>query len=112
MDHTELGRRIKAKRTHDGLSLQQVELMTGISDSVLSHIENGNRQYLQQRTLSNLLRWLADVPEGAICYFPARSLPDIVDDLLLADFSISDDAAVSLMEKFRSAYDAAVEASR
>lgn len=107
MDYNDLGKRIKARRTRDNLSLEQVEALTGVSDSALSDLECGKRHYLYGETLARLLAWLCDAPEGAVCYYPEKPLPEIVDDFLLLDLSISDEGALSLMTMFRGAYEAA-----
>jgi hypothetical protein len=51
-----------------------------------------------------------NMPDGAIRYFPQKSLPDIVGELLLLDFRISDEGSIALMEMFRQAYEAATAA--
>jgi transcriptional regulator with XRE-family HTH domain len=101
MNHTDLGILIKQKREREGLSLRRAASQCGVSYSVLSQLENGGRHYLYGKTLSRLTTWL-----GASYYFPQKPLPEIVDDLLLLDLSLSEDAAMTLMGIFRNAYEA------
>lgn len=109
----ELGLYVKRKRETDRLSLRAVAKQTQVSASTLSRIENGTGTPDAQ-TLARIAKWL-NLPfervigldkssEAPIVYYPAESLPDIVEAHLRADRKLTPETAHALAELFRVAY--------
>ena len=111
----ELGRAIRRKREHLGLSLRDVASETDVSASTLSRIENGTGKP-DADNIARLTAWL-DVPmerilrgrnsqseSSAVVYYPQEPTPEIVEAHLRADRNLTPETAGALSELFRVAY--------
>jgi transcriptional regulator with XRE-family HTH domain len=112
----ELGRSVKRRREHLGLSLRDVANVTGVSASTLSRIENGTGKP-DADNIARLTSWL-DVPmerilagrnpetteTAAVVYYPQEPMPEIVEAHLRADRNLTPETATALSELFRVAY--------
>jgi len=106
----ELGKRLKAKRRSDHLSIREVAQETGVSAPTISRVERG--LHLPERdNLLRLARW-ADVridPDekhrlNAIVHEPNASTVEAVELHLRADPNLKREDAEALAEMFRLAY--------
>ncbi len=121
---SELGRAIKRKREEMKMSLRAVALVTNVSASTLSRIENGTVQP-DADNLARLAAWLnipmervimdsrsndrlhamgGDSETLPVIYFPQEPTPDIVEAHLRADRNLTPETARALAELFRVAY--------
>ena len=107
----ELGDKIKSKRTEMGWSLRDVSEATGVSASTLSRIEGGIGRP-DADNIAAISGWLghsaADIVGAEagepVIYYPTKPTPDIVQEFLDKDDTLTPEVRVALGELFRVAY--------
>jgi transcriptional regulator with XRE-family HTH domain len=84
---------VAARRTKDGLNLREAAELAGVSFNTLSRVERGHTPDL--KSFRNIVDWLG-VPADRF-FSPARrrweSTPEVVEQQLLSDPALPDDAA-------------------
>jgi transcriptional regulator with XRE-family HTH domain len=119
----QLGRTVRRVRENLNLSLRDLEDLIGISASTLSRVERGRCGSPDAETIAAITNWLGTSlenvlraqPKGGeypIVYHPDKSLPEIVEEQLTFDKTMSPEAANCLSDIFRRAYEHFAGSSR
>lgn len=103
IDYTKIGQIVREKREAEGLSLRDLQSLTGISASTLSRTENGKT--LEPDNLFALIEWSGiDLSEVVVLEGNRTSTIAAIKLMLHSDPSLSDESAAVIAKTVKLMY--------